>query len=107
MPVMVIDLPRAAHTAGAAIPAFDERLDGLLGLGGLNVGAKLAELERFARLMQTQGQGVEATRMLFDMPYAFDCLAPALDSGCAPLRELAQRLHAQFVRAGHFLGLAL
>jgi hypothetical protein len=71
------------------------------------VGAKLAELERFARLMQTQGQGVEATRMLFDMPYAFDCLDVALDSPCQPLRELATRLHDQFQRAGHFLGLVL
>ena len=104
---MVIDLPSAPHAAALATPAYDERLDGLLGLGGLSVGAKLSELERFARLMQTQGQGVDATRMLYDMPYAFVALDTALDLDCAPLREMAVRLHAQFQRAGHFLGLSL
>ncbi len=110
MPAMVIDLPTAPHAA-ARPSDYDERLDGLtgltglMGLGGLSVGAKLTELERFARLMQTQGQGVDATRMLYDMPYAFVCLDGALDSDCEPLRQLAERLHAQFQRAGHFLGL--
>jgi hypothetical protein len=101
---MVIDLPTAPHAGANA--AFDERLDGLFGLAGLNVGAKLEELERFARLMQTQGQGVEATRMLFDMAYANNMLHSALaSSGCAPLQQLAARLHAQYQRAGHWLGL--
>lgn len=105
MRAMVIDLPSAPHSTAARPSAYDERLDGLMGLGGLSVGAKLTELERFARLMQTQGQGVDATRMLYDMPYAFVCLDQALDSDCEPLLQLANRLHAQFQRAGHFLGL--
>jgi hypothetical protein len=104
MAAMVIDLPTAPHAAGTSA-AFDERLDGLLGLGGLNVGAKLDELQRFARLMQTQGVGVEATRMLFDMAYANNQLQWALACGCEPLRELAACLHAQYQRAGHWLGL--
>lgn len=103
---MVIDLPRSPHTLSAAAEeAFDVRLDGLLGLGGLSVGAKLDELERFARLMQTQGQGVEPTRMLFDMAYANNQLQWARASGCAPLQQLAEQLHAQYQRAGHWLGL--
>lgn len=103
---MVIDLPRSPHAALAgAADAFDERLGGLLGLGGLSVGAKLDELERFARLMQTQGQGVEATRMLFDMAYANQVLHLALGSDCAPLQDMAARLHDQYQRAGHWLGL--
>lgn len=101
---MVIDLPTAPHGASRA-PAFDDRLDGLMGLGGLSVGAKLGELQRFARLMQTQGQGVEATRMLFDMAYANEALRWAETSPCTPLAELASALHAQYQRAGHFLGL--
>lgn len=104
MPTMVIDLPRSPHAA-AAEDAFDARLDGLLGLGGLSVGAKLDELQRFARLMQTQGQGVEATRMLFDMAYANNMLQWALLCGCEPLKALAARLHDQYQRAGHWLGL--
>ena len=60
---MVIDLPlRAAGLAGddpSAEAGYDPRLDGLCGLGGLSLGAKLGELEQFARLMQTQGQAVE------------------------------------------------
>lgn len=102
---MVIDLPRAAHQASTA---FDERLDGLCGLSalaGLSVGAKLDELQRFARLMQTQGQGVDATRMLYDMPYANNLLQTARLSDCAALAQLAGRLHAQYQQAGHWLGL--
>lgn len=106
MPVMVIDLPTAPHAAAHdEFAGFDSRLDGLLGLGGLSVGAKLDELERFARLMQTQGVGVEATRMLFDMSYANHRLHEALASDCAPLQALAERLHLQYQRAGHWLGL--
>jgi hypothetical protein len=106
MPAMVIDLPTAPHAAvHDEFAGFDARLDGLLGLGGLSVGAKLDELERFARLMQTQGVGVEATRMLFDMAYANNMLHSALASDCAPLQELAGRLHQQYQRAGHWLGL--
>lgn len=103
---MVIDLPRSPHALSvAAEDAFDARLDGLFGLGGLSVGAKLDELQRFARLMQTQGQGVEATHMLFDMAYANNKLQWARACGCAPLKDLAERLHAQYQRAGHWLGL--
>ena len=105
MAAMVIDLPTAAHTAADEFVGFDDRLDGLLGLGGLSVGAKLDELERFGRLMQTQGVGVEATRMLYDMAYANNQLQWALASGCAPLQQLAARLHEQYQRAGHWLGL--
>jgi hypothetical protein len=100
---MVIQLPNL-HLCGSA-NGYDERLDGLLGLGGLSVGAKLDELQRFARLMQTQGQGVEPTRMLFDMPYANNQLHWALTCECEPLQRLAARLHAQYERAGHWLGL--
>ena len=103
MRAMVIDLPSAAHAAPSS--DFDTRLDGLLGLGGLSVSAKLDELQRFARLMQTQGQGVEATRMLYDMPYANNQLHWALACGCEPLQQLASKLHAQYQRAGHWLGL--
>lgn len=104
---MVIDLPTAAHHAPApADAAFDLRLDGLLGLGGLSVSAKLDELQGFARLMQTQGHGVEATRMLFDMPYAFAQLDTALASACQPLRALGERLHGQYQQAGQWLGLS-
>lgn len=106
---MVIDLPlRAAGLAGddpSAEAGYDPRLDGLCGLGGLSLGAKLGELEQFARLMQTQGQAVEATRMLFDMPYANNLLQAGSRSDGEPLRRLAQRLHAQYQRAGHWLGL--
>lgn len=107
MATMVIDLPRSPHAQTAAMveEAFDRRLDGLLGLGGLSVGAKLDELERFARLMQTQGAGVEATRMLFDMAYANQQLQWARASRCQPLQQLAERLHIQYQRAGHWLGL--
>lgn len=106
MAPMVIDLPTAPHTASPEeLAGFDSRLDGLLGLGGLSVGAKLEELERFARLMQTQGVGVEATRMLFDMAYANHLLQWALTSDCVPLQALAARLHQQYQRAGHWLGL--
>lgn len=107
MASMVIDLPRSPHAGApsAAEEGFDARLDGLLGLGGLSVGAKLDELQRFARLMQTQGQGVEATRMLFDMAYANNQLQWARCCGCTPLRELAEQLHGQYQRAGHWLGL--
>ncbi|GEM_PF-3992101 len=104
MPAMVIDLPTAPHAA-TELAGFDERLDGLLGLGGLSVGAKLDELQRFARLMQTQGAGVEATRMLFDMAYANNMLQWASACGCEPLQQLAARLHAQYQRAGQWLGL--
>ncbi len=100
---MVIDLPTAPHHA-SRVAAFDDRLDGLMGLGGLSVGAKLDELQRFARLMQTQGQGVEPTRMLWDMPYAFEALQWAQTCPCAPLAQLADTLHDQFQCAGHFLG---
>ncbi|WP_374662730.1 hypothetical protein [Inhella sp.] len=107
MSAMVIDLPRSPHAqpAATAEEAFDRRLDGLLGLGGLSVSAKLDELERFARLMQTQGAGVEPTRMLFDMAYAKHLLQWARVSPCAPLQQLAEQLHAQYQRAGHWLGL--
>lgn len=108
MAAMVIDLPRAPHARAALEDeglGFDARLDGLMGLGGLSVGARLGDLERFARLMQTQGQGVEATRMLFDMAYANNQLQTALGSDCPPLRELAHQLHDQYQRAGHWLGL--
>lgn len=109
---MIYALPSAPHlndTPGAAW--FDERLDGLFdglaGLGGLSTGARLDDLQRFARLMQTQGQGVEATRMLYDMPYARAALDEALLTPCTPLRHMAQRLHDQYERAGQWLGLGV
>lgn len=102
MSAMVIDLPLPSRSRAND---FDPALDGLLGLGGLGVAGRLDELQHFARLMQTQGATVEPTRMLFDMPYADDCLAWALASPCAPLCQLAQRLHAQYQQAGHWLGL--
>lgn len=106
MPAMVIDLPTAPHAAAAhEFAGFDPRLDGLMGLGGLSVSAKLDELQRFARLMQTQGLGVEATRMLYDMAYANEVLAWALAADCAPLQAMATRLHQQYQRAGQWLGL--
>lgn len=106
---MVIDLPalrsetRDPDAAGA--PWFDARLDGLFGFGSLAAPAKLDELQRFARLMQTQGQGVEATRMLFDAAYAHTVLQQGRVSHCAPLADLAETLHAQFQRAGQWLGI--
>lgn len=108
---MVHLLPSAPHAHDAAGAAwFDERLDGLFdglaGLGGLSTGARLDELQRFARLMQTQGQGIEATRMLYDMPYARAALDEALLTPCAPLQQMAHRLHDQYERAGQWLGLA-
>lgn len=111
MASMVHLLPTAPHANDAAGAAwFDERLDGLFdglaGLGGLSTGARLDELQRFARLMQTQGQGVEATRMLFDMPYARAALDEALLTPCAPLQQMATRLHVQYERAGQWLGLS-
>jgi hypothetical protein len=112
MVAMIVPLPTAAHandTAGAAW--FDDRLDGLFdgltGLGGLSTGARLEDLQRFARLMQTQGQGVEATRMLYDMAYARAALDEALLTPCDPLRRLADRLHAQYQRAGQWLGMGV
>ena len=110
MSAMVIALPTAAHVNDAPGAAwFDERLDGLFdglaGLGGLSTGARLDELQRFARLMQTQGQGVEATRMLYDMPYARAALDEALITPCEPLQRLAGRLHDQYQRAGQWLGM--
>jgi hypothetical protein len=108
---MVHLLPTAPHANDAPGAAwFDDRLDGLFdgltGLGGLSTGASLEDLQRFARLMQTQGQGVEPTRMLFDMPYARAALDEAILTPCAPLQQMAHRLHAQYERAGHWLGLA-
>ncbi|RVT87531.1 hypothetical protein EOD73_00430 [Inhella crocodyli] len=101
--------PYAHDVAGAAW--FDERLDGLFdglaGLGGLSTGARLDDLQRFARLMQTQGQGVEATRMLYDMPYARAALDEALLTPCAPLQQMAHRLNDQYERAGQWLGLGV
>lgn len=111
MVTMIHALPTAPHANDAPGAAwFDNRLDGLFdgltGLGGLSTGARLDELQRFARLMQTQGQGVEATRMLFDMAYARSALDEALHTPCAPLQRMAERLHAQYERAGQWLGLA-
>lgn len=107
---MVIDLPAlrsetrdkdTRHDAAGA-PWFDARLEGLFGFGSP---AKLDELQRFARLMQTQGQGVEATRMLFDAAYAHTQLQQGRVSRCVPLAELAESLHAQYQRAGQWLGI--
>ncbi|MBB5203799.1 hypothetical protein HNQ51_001092 [Inhella inkyongensis] len=106
---MVIELPSLARpdsdpdAPGAAW--FDARLEGLFSLGSLAAPASLAELQHFARLMQTQGNGVEATRMLFDAPYAHTLLQAGRLSGCAPLAELADELFVRYQSAGQWLGI--
>ncbi|MBH9552577.1 hypothetical protein [Inhella gelatinilytica] len=105
---MVIDLLSQAAAPDADAPGapwFDARLDGLFSLGGLGAPASLNELQRFARLMQTQGQGVEATRMLFDAPYAHTLLQNGRNSACAPLAEMAEALYQRYQNAGQWLGL--
>ena len=106
---MVIDMPLLRpesldpDAAGAAW--FDSRLEGLFSLGSLSAPVALDELQHFARLMQTQGQGVEATRMLFDAPYAHTLLQSGRASPCAPLAELAEALFQRYQRAGQWLGI--
>ena len=106
---MVIDMPSLRPSPsdpdapGAAW--FDARLDGLFSLGSLSAPVSLDELQHFARLMQTQGQGVEATRMLFDAPYAHTLLQSGRSSACAPLAELAEALFQRYQRAGQWLGI--
>jgi hypothetical protein len=111
MAPMIVPLPTAPHANDAAGAAwFDDRLgglfDGLTTLGGLSTSARLDDLQRFARLMQTQGQGVDAPRMLYDMAYARAALDEALLTPCEPLQRLADRLHAQYERAGHWMDMA-
>ncbi len=105
MAAMVIDLRPQADPDAPGASWFDARLDGLFSLGSLGAPARLDELQGFARLMQTQGQGVEATRMLFDAPYAHTLLQQGRLSACAPLAELAEALFQRYQRAGQWLGL--
>lgn len=102
---MVIDLHPQADPDAPGASWFDARLDGLFSLGSLGAPASLGELQGFARLMQTQGQGVEATRMLFDAPYAHTLLQQGRLSGCAALAELAEALFQRYQRAGQWLGI--
>lgn len=55
--------------------------------------------------MQTQGQGVEATRMLFDAPYAHTLLQVGRTSDCGPLAEMAEALYQRYQNAGQWIGL--
>ncbi len=105
MAAMVIDLRPPADPDAPGASWFDTRLDGLFSLGSLGAPARLDELQGFARLMQTQGQGVEATRMLFDAPYAHTLLQQGRLSACAPLAELAESLFQRYQRAGQWLGI--
>jgi len=107
MTAMVIELRSCSPSDPDApsAPWFDERLEGLFSLGSLGAPASLAELQGFARLMQTQGQGVEATRMLFDAPYAHTLLQQGRLSECAALAELADALFQRYQHAGQWLGI--
>ena len=65
----------------------------------------MADLLRFAAIMQVEGRPVQPTRMLYDRRYAFDQLALAHQSESSTLRRLSLDLFERYQLAGEWIGL--
>ncbi|WAC75271.1 hypothetical protein OU995_11455 [Roseateles sp. SL47] len=75
---------------------------------GLSVAgpAGMDDLWRLGDLMVSQGMKLQATRMVYDRPYALERLACAYTKGDDTLRALAQDIFDTFQRRGEWMGLA-
>lgn len=84
----------------------DIRALGLTVAGATNGPVATADLLRFGQLMSDAGLPINPTRMLYDRQYAHECLAEALGSPHAGLRDLAVDLFDAYQAAGEWIGLA-
>lgn len=101
-------LPAAGQTA-PTLPDFSHSAPvqpDLSGLGLTIAGAvEMSDLLDFQRLMLTEGQTLQPTRMLYDRLYAFERLALAHASASSVLREKALQLFQRYQQAGEWIGL--
>jgi hypothetical protein len=84
----------------------DIRALGLTVAGATNGPVATADLLRFGQLMSDADLPINPTRMLYDRQYAHECLAEALGSPHAGLRDLAVDLFDAYQAAGEWIGLA-
>ncbi len=84
----------------------DIRALGLTVAGAAGGPVKTRDLLRLGQLMSDAGLAINPTRMLYDRQYAHECLADALASHHAGLRDLALDLFDAYQAAGEWIGLA-
>jgi len=100
-------VPKASAPAAPELHvhgAFEELPE--LGLGlTLSTSIDMAELQAFSRLMEAQGLPLQATRMIYDRLYAFDCLALAHGSGSEALQRMALHIFDAYQARGEWIGL--